>query len=167
MGECFAAVDEVVEASSFRVDLPKPRIGSAAKKRCQQIAINDRECLIPQGLFELLAPTAELGYGLDDRQDLSFDRWHNGRLNTEIGPEGAENSEMPCCDDLEDNGTVEEDDLSLRLQQIRTSRSAHAATGSIRSPNLSAKVYRSIISSSAAFPMLISPTFKVSMTCLT
>jgi hypothetical protein len=58
--------------------LPNPRLGSAAKKWREQIAINNRERLIPQSLFELLAPTAELGYVLDDSLDLRLDCWHNG-----------------------------------------------------------------------------------------
>jgi hypothetical protein len=77
VGERFTTIDKLVKTSSFRVDLPNPRLGSASKEWREQIAINNRERFIPQSLFELLAPTAKLGYVLDDSQDLRFDRWHN------------------------------------------------------------------------------------------
>jgi hypothetical protein len=66
VGERFTTVDERVKTSPLRVDLPNPRLRSASKNWLEQIAINNRECFIPQSLFELLAPTAELGYILDD-----------------------------------------------------------------------------------------------------
>jgi len=66
VGERFTTVDKLVKTSSLRVDLPNPRLGRASKKWREQIAIDNRERFIPQGLFELFAPAAKLGYILDD-----------------------------------------------------------------------------------------------------
>jgi hypothetical protein len=103
MGKRFTPVYKIVKARALRVDLANPRIGRATKKWREQIMIDNRERSIPQRLFELFAPTAELGDVLDDRQDLRFDGWHNGGFNSEVGPEGAKNTKLPGCDDLEDN----------------------------------------------------------------
>ncbi len=66
VGERFTAIDKLVETRSLRVDLPNPRLGSAFKNWREQFTINNHERIVPQSLFELLAPTAELGYVLDD-----------------------------------------------------------------------------------------------------